>query len=147
MMKTVAIVQARMGSTRLPNKVMKPICGVPMIEILLARLSRAKQVDEVVLATSMAERNQPLVEHVHKLGFSCVRGSEDDVLARYLQAAREHEADVLLRITGDCPLVDPALVDQAIRKLHACRVDYLSNVDPPTYPDGLDIEVFTRQAL
>lgn len=146
-MKVVAIVQARMGSTRLPNKVMKPIGGVPMIEILLARLSRAKEVHEIVVATSTDERNLPLVEHVRKLGFSCVQGSENDVLDRYLQAAREHEADVLLRITGDCPLVDPALVDQCIRQFHTSPVDYLSNVDPPTYPDGLDIEVFTRQAL
>jgi glutamate-1-semialdehyde 2,1-aminomutase len=146
-MKVVAIVQARMGSTRLPNKVMKTIGGVPMIEILLARLSRAKQVDQVVVATSTDERNLPLLEHVRKLGFSCVLGSENDVLDRYLQSAREHQADVIVRITGDCPLVDPALVDQCVRQLLASQVDYLSNVDPPTYPDGLDIEVFTREAL
>ena len=147
LVKVVAIVQARMGSTRLPDKVMRPIGGVPMIEILLARLSRAKEVDEVVIATSTDDRNRPLVEHVRKLGFSCVQGSENDVLDRYIQALREHQADVIVRITGDCPLIDPDLVDHCVRQFHARQVDYLSNVDPPTYPDGLDIEVFTRKAL
>lgn len=146
-MKVVAIVQARMGSTRLPNKVMKPIAGVPMIELLLARLARSSQIDEIVLATSTDERDTPLVEHVHKLAYTCVRGSESDVLDRYLVAARQAQADVVVRITGDCPLIDPALVDQAIARFKAEGVDYLSNVAPATYPDGLDTEVFTLQAL
>ncbi len=146
-MKTVAIVQARMGSTRLPNKVMKLIGGVPMIEVLLARLARAGEVNEVMVATSLDARNQPLFDHVSTLGFKCYRGSENDVLDRYVQAARLAKADVVVRITGDCPLVDPALVDEAIRLLRASKVDYLSNVSPPTFPDGLDIEVFTAQAL
>jgi len=146
-MKVVAIVQARMGSTRLPNKVMKPIVGVPMIELLLARLGKSKQIDQIVLATSTDERNTPLVEHVQKLGYVCVRGSESDVLDRYLVAARQAHADVVVRITGDCPLIDPALVDQAIAKFKAEGVDYLSNAVPASYPDGLDTEVFTLQAL
>ena len=86
-MKIVAIIQARMGSTRLPNKVMKPIGGVPMIELLLARLSRTHEIDQIVLATSTDERNIPLVEHVQNLGYTCVQGSENDVLDRYLVAA------------------------------------------------------------
>lgn len=146
-MKTVAIVQARMGSTRLPNKVMKPIAGVPMIELLLARLSRAAELDEIVVATSEDARNQPLAEHVGSLGYRCCRGSEDDVLARFVAAAQESAADIVVRITGDCPLVDPALVDEAIRGFRAAGVDYFSNIAPPSYPDGLDIEVFTRTAL
>lgn len=146
-MKVVAIVQARMGSTRLPNKVMKPISGIPMIELLLARLAKASQIDQIVLATSTDERNTPLIEHVQKLGYTCVRGSENDVLDRYLVAAREAQADLVVRITGDCPLIDPALVDQAIEQFKAEGVDYLSNVAPATYPDGLDTEVFTLQAL
>lgn len=146
-MKTVAIVQARMGSTRLPNKVMKQIAGVPMIELLLTRLARAVEVDEIVVATSEDTRNQPLVDHVGSLGYRCCRGSEDDVLARFVAAAREAGADVVVRITGDCPLVDPVLVDAAIRGFRAAGVDYFSNVAPPSYPDGLDIEVFTRAAL
>jgi len=146
-MKVVAIVQARMGSTRLPNKVMKPIAGVPMIELLLARLAKSTQIDQIVLATSTDERNIPLVEHVQKLGYICVGGSESDVLGRYLVTARQAQADVVVRITGDCPLIDPTLVDQAIAKFKAEGVDYLSNAAPASYPDGLDTEVFTLQAL
>ena len=146
-MKVVAIVQARMGSTRLPNKVMKLIEGVPMIELLLNRLSKAKQVDKIVVATSISNKNIPLVEHVKMLGYACVQGSEDDVLDRYVQAAKLENADVVVRITGDCPLVDSELVDEAIRKFKESEVDYFSNVIPPTYPDGLDIEVFKFKAL
>jgi glutamate-1-semialdehyde 2,1-aminomutase len=146
-MKVVAVVQARMGSTRLPNKVMKHIVGVPMIELLLARLAMAKRVDQIVLATSTDERNLPLVEHVQNLGYVCVRGSENDVLQRYLDAAAEVDADVLVRITGDCPLVDPVLVDRAIDEFLSQSVDYHSNTSPATFPDGLDIEVFSIGVL
>ncbi len=146
-MKVVAIVQARMGSTRLPNKVMKSIVGIPMIELLLKRLAKAKEINQIVVATSIDPRNQPLVEHVIQLGYACEQGSEHDVLGRYLQAADANNADVVVRITGDCPLVDPELVDKAISTFKAQSVDYFNNVEPATYPDGLDIEVFTRHAL
>lgn len=146
-MKVVAIVQARMGSTRLPNKVMKYIGNVPMIELLLSRLSKSKNLDEIVLATSTDTRNIPLIDHVQKLGFHSVQGSEDDVLQRYIDAARQVNADVIVRITGDCPLIDADLVDQAISRFTSAEVDYLSNTSPATYPDGLDIEVFSVQAL
>jgi glutamate-1-semialdehyde 2,1-aminomutase len=136
-----------MGSTRLPNKVMKLIGGIPMIELLLSRLSRATLIDQIVVATSVDERNRPLVDHVRKLGYSCEKGSENDVLDRYVSAARAHHADVVVRITGDCPLVDPGLVDECIRRFTAAGVDYFSNISPPTYPDGLDIEVCTFDAL
>lgn len=146
-MKTIAIVQARMGSTRLPNKVMKPIGDIPMIELLLSRLSRAVEVDQIIVATSVDERNQTLVKHVRKLGYTCEQGSENDVLDRFVQAARTHQADVVVRITGDCPLVDPDLVDEVIRRFKTSNVDYFSNINPPTYPDGLDIEVCSFKAL
>ena len=146
-MKVVAIVQARMGSTRLPNKVMRHISGIPMIELLLSRLANAKEVDQIIVATSIDERNIPLVTHVRKLGYVCEQGSENDVLDRYVHAAKAHQADIVVRITGDCPVVDPELVDQVIRGFKAANVDYFSNVDPPTYPDGLDIEVFTIKVL
>ena len=146
-MRVVALVQARMGSTRLPDKVMKPIGGVPMIELLLARLARSREIDQIVVATSVDTRNRPLVEHVRTLGYACEQGSENDVLDRYVQAAKGHQADVVVRITGDCPLVDPGLVDEAIRRFKAANVDYFSNTNPPTYPDGLDIEVCTFKAL
>jgi glutamate-1-semialdehyde 2,1-aminomutase len=146
-MRIVAIVQARMGSTRLPNKVMKPICGRPMIELLLARLRRASTLDQIVLATSIDDRNQPLTDYVSRLGVDVFRGSEDDVLDRYLEAAKGADAEVVVRITGDCPLVDPELVDLVVKAFLHAGVDYLSNTAPPTYPDGLDIEVFKRSAL
>ncbi len=146
-MKIVAIVQARMGSTRLPNKVMKPIGGIPMIELLLTRLSKSQQIDQIVLATSIDPRNNTLVDHVEKLGYVCVRGSENDVLNRYFVAARQVNAEIIIRITGDCPMVDPALVDHAIQTFVSSNVDYLSNAAPATFPDGLDIEVFTFKAL
>jgi len=146
-MKVVAIVQARMGSTRLPNKVMKPIGGVPMIELLLMRLTQSRQIDQIVLATSTDERNIPLVAHVRKLGYTCVQGSENDVLDRYLLAAHQVKADAVVRITGDCPLIDPVLVDQAVENFRSSGVDYLSNTAPATFPDGLDTEVFTVKAL
>ncbi|MDP2127604.1 MAG: aminotransferase class III-fold pyridoxal phosphate-dependent enzyme [Pseudohongiella sp.] len=146
-MKIVAVVQARMGSTRLPGKVMRPVGGVPMIELLLQRLSKATEVDQIVVATSFAQVNQPLVDHVRKLGFACDQGSENDVLDRFVQAAAKHHADVVVRITGDCPLVDPDLVDEVIRGFKNTGADYFTNTNPPTYPDGLDIEVFSFRAL
>lgn len=146
-MRVVALVQARMGSTRLPGKVMKPVGGIPMIELLLSRLARAKEVEQIVVATSVDVRNQPLLEHVRRLGYACEQGSENDVLDRFVQAARAHQAEVVVRITGDCPLVDSELVDEAIRRFKSARVDYFSNITPPTYPDGLDIEVCTLKAL
>lgn len=146
-MKIVAIVQARMGSTRLPNKVMKHIVGVPMIELLLRRLEKSKMIDEIIVATSVSEINDPLVKHVEKLRYACVRGSEDNVLERYFKAASLARADVILRITGDCPLIDPVIIDVMIQEFGKAEVDYLSNVAPPTYPDGLDVEIFTFDAL
>lgn len=145
--KVVAIVQARMGSTRLPNKVMKSINDVPMIELLLTRLAKSQEIDQIVVATSVDPRNQPLAEHVSQLGFACEHGSENDVLERYVQAAEKHAADVVVRITGDCPLVDSQLVDECIRRFRSGDVDYLSNTNPPTYPDGLDVEVVRVAAL
>jgi len=146
-MKTVAIVQARMGSTRLPNKVMASVCDVPMIQLLLSRLSKSRKINQIVVATSVAEQNLPLLELVSGLGYACERGSENNVLDRFLQAARNHDAQTIVRITGDCPLVDPVLVDDCIEAFERERVDYFSNTQNPTFPDGMDVEVFSIDAL
>ncbi|MDB9998556.1 aminotransferase class III-fold pyridoxal phosphate-dependent enzyme [Alphaproteobacteria bacterium] len=146
-MKIIAIVQARMGSTRLPNKVMKLINGIPMIELLLKRLSHSKELDQIIVATSIDERNTPLVEHVISCGYHCEQGDETNVLERYISAAKKHQTDIIVRITGDCPLVDSELVDECIRRFKIEQVDYFSNISPATYPDGLDIEVFTLASL
>lgn len=126
---------------------MKTVLHRPLIELLLARLARSQEVDEIVLATSEDPANGPLVAHVQRLGYRCVQGSETDVLDRYLRASQAAEADIVIRITGDCPLIDAGLVDEAVRRFRAERVDYLSNSNPPTYPDGLDTEVFLASAL
>jgi glutamate-1-semialdehyde 2,1-aminomutase len=146
-MKTIAIVQARMGSTRFPGKVMRPINGVPMIELLLRRLAKAKRIDRIILATSDDPRNQPLADHVRSLGYEVFQGSENDVLDRFYQAAKPHQPEAVVRITGDCPLIDPDLVDLVIAAHKEQGVDYLSNTWPRSYPDGLDTEVFSFRAL
>ena len=146
-MKTVAIVQARMGSTRFPNKVMKPIFGTPMIGILLERLSRASNIDQIVLATTDDIDCDALVEYVSELGYETYRGNVSDVLDRFYQAAKPLNTDTIVRITGDCPLIDPDIVDAVIKKYQGSDADYVSNVSPPTYPDGLDVEVFSFKAL
>ena len=146
-MKIIAIVQARMGSTRLPGKVLKPIVNKPMIELLLTRLSQSKELDQIVVATSMDPKNDQLQMVVESLGFRCIKGSENDVLSRYYTIAKSVSADVIVRITGDCPLVDPVLVDKCIREFKKIEVDYLSNTNPATYPDGLDVEVMSFASL
>ncbi len=145
--KIVAIVQARMGSTRFKNKVMKPVLDIPLIELLLKRLSASKKVHEIILATSVDASNNPLVEFVSQLGYRTYRGSEDNVLERFYEAAKFANADVVIRITGDCPLVDATVVDKVLESFIGAKVDYCSNISPPTFPDGLDTEVFSFSAL
>lgn len=143
----LAVVQARMGSTRFPEKVMQPILGKPMIAMLLERLSRARRIDRIVLATSDDPKNDRLAGYVASLGYGVHRGSEHDVLDRVYQAAKPYAPRTCVRITGDCPLIDPGLVDDVIAAYDAGGADYVSNVQPPTYPDGLDTEVFSFTAL
>ena len=146
-MKVVALVQARMGSTRLPGKVLKTIVNKPMIELLLTRLSQSSELDEIVVATSDDRQNDQLQLVVESLGFGCTRGSEKDVLSRFYESAKFSGADIIVRITGDCPLVDSILVDECIKGYKNSNVDYFSNVDPASYPDGLDIEVMSFESI
>ena len=147
-MNIIAIVQARMSSTRLPGKVMRLVnLDTPLIDILLYRLSQSKNINKIVLATSTNSADKVLVDHVSKLGFDVFTGSENDVLDRYYCAAKKYSADIVVRITGDCPLVDPNLVDSIIDMYKSISVDYVSNTITPTYPDGLDVEVFSFLSL
>ncbi|MBH11239.1 MAG: glutamate-1-semialdehyde aminotransferase [Candidatus Marinimicrobia bacterium] len=146
-LNTLAIVQARMGSSRLPGKVMKKICDKTLIEILLERLSASSKVDKVILATTTNSNENEMVNCVEDLGYFVFRGSENDVLDRYYKAAKIFPAKYVVRITGDCPLIDPTLVDNTIEYIDKLKYDYVSNAMPPTYPDGLDVEVFTFHAL
>ena len=111
------------------------------------RLARSKLIQKIVVATSKDKKNLPLIKHIESLGFSCELGSEDDVLDRYIQVAESNKAEVVVRITGDCPLVDPILVDKCIEKFIQLDVDYCSNINPPTFPDGFDVEVIKLSAL
>lgn len=145
--KTAAIVQARTASSRLPRKVLADLGGRPLVAFLLERLRRCDVVDAIVLATTTQPADDELVDLAESLGVNVVRGSEQDVLARFALAAAATTASTLVRVTGDCPLVDPDLLAQVISEFHCQGVDYLSNCVPPSYPDGLDLEVFTREAL
>lgn len=146
-MKIVAIVQARMGSTRLPGKVMQLVNNEPLIDILLSRINMSNRINNVVVATSLSTADDVLCDHLQFIGADFFRGSEHDVLDRFYHAALSEKADVVVRITGDCPLADAALIDEMITAYFEYDVDYYSNVNPPTYPDGLDVEVFSFAAL
>lgn len=147
---TVIIVQARMASTRLPGKILKKVLDKTLLEYQLERLCRVKNADRVVIATTDHGAEQPIVDLCKSLKVDYFRGSENDVLARYYGAATEYGADTVVRITSDCPLIDPAVVEQVIGFYleHRNKYDYVSNTFPDlTYPRGMDTEVFSYQAL
>lgn len=146
-MKTIIIVQARMTSTRLPGKVLLPLAGEPMLVRLLERLRRVQRADGIVIATTTNASDDPIAALCAQQGVPCHRGSELDVLSRYADAARLHAADVVVRITSDCPLIDPALIDQLIAVYEEGDSDYVSNMLPPTWPYGMAVEVFSATAL
>jgi glutamate-1-semialdehyde aminotransferase/spore coat polysaccharide biosynthesis protein SpsF (cytidylyltransferase family) len=146
-MRICAVVQARVSSSRFPGKVLAPLCGRPLAVYILERLARSKRVGAVMLATSTAPDDDPLAVAVESAGFRAYRGSLEDVLSRFVEAARLAEAEAIVRITGDCPLVDVDVLDAMIERFEKGELDYLSNVSPPTFPDGLDIEIVTAAAL
>jgi len=146
-MKIVAIIQARMGSTRLPGKVLMDLGGETVLARVLGRLRRATLIDEIVVATTDSTVDNALVRECQRLGVSFFRGSEDDVLDRYYHTARVFAAEVIVRITSDCPVIDADLVDETIGAFQLQCGDYCSNSFPRTYPRGLDAEVFTMKAL
>lgn len=148
-MKIVAIVQARMGSTRLPGKVMMDLLGEPVLVRDVNRLKRSKLLDEVVIATTTQPADDQIVSLCKERGWAYFRGDENDVLDRYYQAARACNADVIVRVTSDCPMIDPDIVDRVIQFFFDIPdIDYVSNTLPPrTYPRGLDTEVMTFEAL
>ena len=141
-MKTVAVIQARMGSTRLPHKVLMDLGGETVLARVIRRLSRSRMVSELIVATSDSPGDDAIVRECERLGVSCFRGSEHDVLDRYYQAARAAVAESVARITSDCPLIDAELVDDTVQIFEEQRADYASNVLPRTYA-----EVFTVAAL
>lgn len=146
-MRTLIIVQARMTSTRLPGKVLLPLAGEPMLTRLLERLRRVQRAHGIVIATTTNATDEPIAALCAQLDVACHRGSELDVLSRYADAARLHLADVVVRITSDCPLIDPALIDQVIAVYQEGDSDCVSNMLPPTWPYGMAVEVFSATAL
>ena len=149
MTRRVAILQARMRSTRLPGKVLADVGGAPLLVRELERLERATRLDDIVIATSTNSADDPIAELAALRGTRCYRGEEGDVLARYVGAARESRADVVIRVTADCPLIDPDTVDRVTDTLLASPggADYASNVIRRTYPRGLDAEAFHADVL
>lgn len=146
--QVLAAVQARMSSTRLPGKVLADIDGTSALDLLLERLSRAQEVDRIVVVTSTSADDGPIVAAAARQGVSVIRGPLDDVLERYRMAMVNSEYAAVVRITGDCPLIDPEVVDLVVEHFHAGECEYVSNsLDPRTYPDGLDVELLSRAAL
>jgi len=145
--KTVAIVQARMGSSRLPGKVLMDLGGQPVLARVVQRVGRSALAQEIIVATTVSEKDDAVVAECDRIKVHCFRGSEHDVLDRYYKCAQHSAADTVVRITADCPLIDPELVDMTIRVFLQNSCDYASNALVLTYPRGLDVEVFTMAAL
>lgn len=146
-MNAIAVVQARMGSTRLPGKVLLPLAGTTVLGCVVERLSRCGSLNGIVIATSELAQDDPVVAEAERLRVPSIRGDADDVLARYCVAARSSGADPVVRITSDCPLIDPEIVDAIVAAFGQGECDYASNTLERTYPRGLDAEVVAREAL
>jgi spore coat polysaccharide biosynthesis protein SpsF len=146
-MRSTAIIQARMSSTRLPGKVMLDVAGKPLLQRVIGRAQRAQKLDQVIIATSEHEADEVIARFCRDIEVPCFRGSEDDVLDRYYRAAKHFKAESVVRLTADCPLLDPAVIDMVVDRFHEGGYDYLSNSLECTYPDGLDTEVFTMSTL
>ena len=150
-MKVVCLVQARVGSTRLPGKILKEICGKTILYHEIDRLKKCKEIDEIVVATTDKEDDDKIVNEAKKLSVKYFRGSENDVLSRFYYAAKENNADIVVRVTSDCPCIDYEILDKMLiyfkDKYKEKQVDYLSNTIKRTYPRGYDIEIFTFSAL
>jgi spore coat polysaccharide biosynthesis protein SpsF len=150
--RVVAIVQARMGASRLPGKVLLPLAGRPVLAHVVERVRAASEVDEVVVATTEGLPDDPVAQLGSKLGARVFRGSEIDVLSRYAGAAEASNADIVVRITADCPLIDPDVLAEMVARFHRLRAgaglaDVLTNTRVRSFPRGLDAEIFTREAL
>ena len=143
----LAILQVRFSSSRLPGKVLKPIMGKPMLAYQLERLARCKKIDQLIVATSDHPEDQAIANLCNELNISCFHGPLEDVLARFYLAAEKYKPTHIVRLTGDCPLADPALIDELITLHLEGGYDYSSNCHIPSYPDGLDAEILTYQSL
>lgn len=146
-MKIVCTIEARMRSTRLPGKVMMPIMGQPMLALMIERIRRAAQIDEIVIATTADPSCDAIVELAQQLGVHSYRGSEEDVLDRVLRAAQSVDADLIVETTGDCPLIDPKTINKVIETFNNDEIDYCANFLELTYPSGMEVQVFPVRVL
>lgn len=146
-MKILAITQARLGSTRLPKKILKTINGKTLLELHLRRILKSKKITQLKVATTTERGSDKIVAIANKLGVKSFKGSVDDVLERFYLAALPENPDYILRLTSDCPLIDPYEIDRVISKCIDGKYDYVANSFEPTFPDGMDVEIFTFSAL
>lgn len=146
-LKPVIITQARTGSTRLPGKVLQKVAGKTFLQIHAERIRKSKLCKEVIIATSVNVNDERIAQVAESLGFTCSRGSENDVLSRYYHAAKDSGADIVIRVTSDCPFADPELIDEMLQFFMDNNYDYVSNTYKYTYPDGIDVEIMSFKAL
>jgi spore coat polysaccharide biosynthesis protein SpsF len=146
-MKIVATIEARMNSTRLPGKVLKKVCGKPLLELMIERVRRCRRLDDIVIATSLHPSCDAIVDLANEIGINYFRGSEEDVLGRVLGAVKSVGGDVIVELTGDCPLIDPRVVDHLVDEYLTNGADYCANVLKRTYPAGMDTQVFSYAVL
>ncbi|MCG5052026.1 MAG: glycosyltransferase family protein [Myxococcales bacterium] len=148
-MRVVAVVQARVGSSRFPGKVLKPLMGAPLLARMLERVRAATTLQQVVVATTFEAKDEPIRELARVLGVPCISGHPTDLLDRHVQAGRVHEAEVVVKIPSDCPLIDPRIIDRVVSHFlsNHDRFDFVSNLHPATYPDGNDVEVLPMAVL
>ncbi|MFC2048074.1 cytidylyltransferase domain-containing protein [Chloroflexota bacterium] len=145
--KIVAVIQVRMKSTRLPGKVLKNILGKPMLWHLVTRVQKAKYIDDVVIATTVNEGDNSLEEFTIDNNLGVYRGSENDLVDRFFNAGKKYQADITVRVWGDCPLIDPDIIDKVLLKFIGENYDYANNFHPPTYPSGMNFEVYSLKSL
>jgi spore coat polysaccharide biosynthesis protein SpsF (cytidylyltransferase family) len=145
--EVLAIIQARYNSIRFPGKVIKKINNQTILEILIKRLSKSKCISKIIVACSKNHDDKEIINICKKLRINYFTGSEIDVLDRFYNAAKKYKASCIVRITADCPFIDPEIVDEVINNFFLKKVDYASNINPATFPDGLDVEAFTAIAL
>jgi spore coat polysaccharide biosynthesis protein SpsF len=149
MNNTIAIIQARMGSDRLPGKVLLKAYNIPLLQIMVERVSNAKEIDKIVIATSVEKQDKEIVNFCKKRNIEYFCGSEKDVLGRYKKAADKFHANTVVRLTGDNPITDPVIIDKVVKKFHSDDFDFVSNFYPypRTFPEGFSVEVFKKKIL